>query len=272
VRTIVVIVGLVSMLGAACGGTAASGSSTSSSPNPAAVARADLAPTGQLRLGFPAAPPFLGQQDPGSGQWKGVAISLGNALAASLGVTLAPVQYPDPGAAYQAVESGKVDIVLAPIQGKPDRTTSSQAVLSLEHTYLVTSHSSLQSVSDVDVQGIRVGSAEGSPHTAFLASNLKHAQLIPFPTDADAVAALAAGHIDAYANVRFALAGLMGKVPGSRMLNGTFLSAGFGFVISSQHAKGSAYLNSFVASELSGGQLEQQIQALGKPGVLAGAA
>jgi len=201
-----------------------------------------------------------------------VAISLGNALAARLGVTLAPVQYADAGAAYQALESGKVDIVLAPIQAKPDGTSSTQAVLSLEHTYLVRSNSPLQSVSDVDSQGIKVGSAEGSPHTAFLANHLQHAQLIPFPTEADALAALAVGKIDAYANVRFALAGLMAKVPGSRMLNGTFFSAGFGFVTSSMHAKGSAYLNSFVASELSGGQLEQLVHALGKPGVLAGVA
>jgi polar amino acid transport system substrate-binding protein len=201
-----------------------------------------------------------------------VAISLGNALAARLGVTLAPVQYPDPGAAYQSLESGQVDLVLAPIQAKPNGTSSTGAVLSLEHTYLVRSNSPLESVSDVDSPGVKVGSAEGSPHTAFLTSHLVHAHLIVFPTDADALAALAAGNIDAYANVRFALAGLMAKVSGSRMLNGTFLSAGFGFVTSPVHANESAFLNSFVASELSGGQMEKMVQALGKPGVLAGAA
>ena len=270
-RTILVIVGAVLMLGTACG-NAPAGSSSGSSGSQTAGARADLAPTGKLRLGFPAAPPFLGQQDAGSGRWNGLAISLGNDLAEKLGVSLAPVQYPDPGSAYAALMSGEVDLVFAPIEAKPGGTVGTTAVISVEHTYLVRSGSTLQSVSDVDRQDIKIGSAAGSPHTAFLASHLAHAQLVPFPTDADAVAALAAGHIDAYANVRFALAGLMAKVPASRMLTGSFFSAGFGFVTLSKHDKAGAYLDSFAGSQLSGGQVEQLIQALGKPGVVAGSA
>ena len=264
--------GLAAIFGVACGGTAAAGVNAPAARDAQAVARADLAPTGHLRLGFPAAPPFLGQQDPSSGRWKGLAISLGNSLAAKLGVSLVPVVYADPESAYRALLAGQVDVVLGPVQAKPDGTAGTVPAVSVEHTYLVRAGSALQNVSDVDRPGIRVGSVAGSPHTAFLSAHLAHATLVQFATDADALAALAAGHIDAYANVRLALAGLMSKVPGSRMLAGTFLDAGFGFVIPSSRAKGSVFLNSFVESEVSSGQLQRLVQAIDKPGVLAGPA
>lgn len=262
--------GLAAIFGAACGGTAAATVTAPARPSAEAIARADLAPTGHLRLGFPATPPFLGQLDPTSGQWKGLAVSLGNSLAAKLGVSLVPVQYADPEQAYHALLAGQIDVVLGPVLAKPDGTSATVPAVSVEHTYLVRAGSVLQNASDVDQPGIRVGSVAGSPHTAFLKAHLAHATLIPFATDADALAALAAGHIDAYANARLALAGLMTKVPGSRMLGGAFLNAGFGFVSLSSQAKGVAFLNSFLETEASNGTLQQLVQAIGKPGVLAG--
>jgi polar amino acid transport system substrate-binding protein len=267
-----VVFGAGAMLLTACGGSGAS-SSAASSPSPSTAARADLAPTGQLRMGFPMAPPFLGQRDASSGQWKGLAISIGQALAKKLGVPLVPSQYVGPPQTYQALQSGQVDVVFAQVQMSmmPPGMTSTGAVVSVEHTYLVRGDSSLHNVSDVDRDGIKVGSNATDGHTPFLVSNLKHAQLLKFPSDDAGMAALATGKIDAWADGRFALADLTTQLAGSRILDGSFLTPMFAFTALASHTSGATFLNSFVATELSGGDVKRYIDAIvGKPGVIAG--
>lgn len=261
------------MLGVACGGATSSGGST---PTAMAAARAELAPSGQLRMGFPSGPPFLGNQDPSSGRWKGLAITLGNALAKSLGVSLVPTQYPDAPSTYQALVAGKVDVVfaqLAPPQQMPNGVNSTGAVVSVQHTFLVRADSSLQSVSQVDSQGIRVGSNASDGHTGFLTSHLQHAHLIKMSSDDAGLAALSSGQIDAWADGRFALPDLATELPGSRILDGSFFTPMFAFSMLQARSDAATYLNAFVQSELSSGAVKHDIdQAVGKPGVLAGPA
>lgn len=266
------LLGIASILVAGCGAAGSPGAETGPTPDRTVAVRADLAPTGPIRLGFPAAPPFLGQQDPSSGQWKGLAITLGEAMATKLGVGVVPTPYADPGKVYQALLAGDVDVVLAQLQVKPATATGTGAVISLEHSYLVGSGSPLASASDVDRPGIRVGSVQGSPHTAFLASHLQHAQLVQFGSSTEALAALAAGKIDAYADVRFALIGLARLAPGSRVVSGSFFTPGLGLVTLSVHSVGEAFLGSFVASELAAGDVQRAVQAIGMPGLVVGPA
>jgi polar amino acid transport system substrate-binding protein len=277
-RRIFGALGLTAMLCVACGsGSRATDSAgptatAASSDSVAAAARSELAPTGRLRLGFPASAPFLGHQDPASGQWKGLAIVEGSRLAAALGVSMVPQSYPDPGAAFQALLAGQVDVVFAPSAGKPDTAASTQGAVHVEHTYLVGTGSSLHSVSEVDRQGIRVGSVEGDGHTPFLAAHLQHAQLMTFPSGDAALTALTAGRIDAYADARPALIGVSAHIAGSRLLDGSFFDVNVGFASVTSHRQGAAFLDSFVASQLSSGDVQRDVAAIGVPGVLAGPA
>jgi polar amino acid transport system substrate-binding protein len=196
---------------------------------------------------------------------------MGNALAKRLGVSLVPVQNGGPDQTYGALQSGNVDVVLAPLQLKPDGVSSTSAVVSVEHTFLVRADSALKSAADVDRQGVRVGGVGGEGHTAFLASHLQHAQLVKFASDAQGLAALAAGQIDAYASGRFALVDMASQVPGSRILDGTFFTPMLAFATLSSHSIGAAFLNTFAASELSSGEVKRDIDAIvARPGVLAG--
>jgi polar amino acid transport system substrate-binding protein len=181
------------------------------------------------------------------------------------------MQASGPNQAYQALQSGSVDVVLAPMQLKPDYALSTGAVVSVEHTFLVRGGSSLKSVADVDRPGIKVGAAGGEGHTAFLASHLQHAQLVQFAGDAQGLTALAAGQIDAYANGRFALVDMSSQVAGSRILDGSFFTPMFAFATLSSRSIGATYLNTFAASELSSGAVQRDIDAVvARPGVLAG--
>jgi polar amino acid transport system substrate-binding protein len=213
----------------------------------------------------------LGQQDPQSGKWKGLAITMGNALAAKLGVSLVPTQDGSPNQTYQALQAGNVDVVLAQLQLKPDGVSSTGAVVSVEHTFLVSAGSALKSVADADRQGVRIGAVGGEGHTTFLASHLQHAQLVKFTSDAQGLAALAGGQIDAYASGRFALVDMSSQVPGSRILDGSFFTPMLAFATLSSRSTGAAFLNTFAVSELSTGQVQRDIDAIvARPGVVAG--
>jgi polar amino acid transport system substrate-binding protein len=213
----------------------------------------------------------LGQQDPQSGKWKGLAITMGNALAAQLGVSLVPIQSPGPAQTYQALQSGSVDVALAQLQLKPDGVSSTGAVVSVEHTFLVRADSALKSVADVDRQGIKIGGVGSEGHTAILGSRLQHAQLVRFNSDAQGLAALAAGQIDAYASGRFALVDMSSQIPGSRILDGSFFTPMFAFATLSSRPTGAAFLNTFAASELSTGEVKRDIDTIvARPGVIAG--
>lgn len=266
-----VLLGVASLLLAACAGGGGS-TTAASSPSASAGVRADLAPTGRLRLGFPAAPPFLGQKDPGSGQWKGLAIAIGEDLANRLGVPLAPTQYPGPPPTYQALQSGQVDVVFAQVQLKPADVSSTGVVVSVQHSFLVKANAPLSNVGDVDRNGIKVGSNATEGHTPILAAQLKHAKLVQFNSTESGIAALAAGQIDAWADGSAALASVSAQIPGSRILDGSFFTPMFAFETRSSHTDGVAFLTSFAASQLASGAIKQDIDStVGKPGVLAGA-
>lgn len=267
-----VLFGVALLFLAACGG--GGGSTTAgSSPSVSGAVRADLAPTGQLRLGFPAQPPFLGQKDPSSGQWKGLAIAIGTALAKSLGVPLAPTQFAGPPLAYQALQSGQVDVAFAQVQLKPGGVSSTGVIVSVQHTFLVKANAPFNSLADIDRDGVKVGSNAMEGHTSILAAQLKHAQVVQFTSTGAGIAALAAGKIDAWADGRAALDGVSAQIPGSRVLDGSFFTPMFAFEIQASHTEGAAYLDSFATSQLSSGAIKQYIDTIiGKPGVLAGAA
>ena len=267
-----VLFGVVLLFLAAC---ASGGGSTTagSSPSASAAVRADLAPTGRLRLGFPAQPPFLGQKDPSSGQWKGLAIATGEALAKSLGVPLAPTQFGGPPLAYQALQTGQIDVAFAQVQLKPGGVSSTGVIVSVQHSFLVRANVTFGNVADIDRDGIKVGSNAMEGHTPILAARLKHAKLVQFTSTGAGIAALAAGQIDAWADGRTALEGMSAQIPGSRVLDGSFFTPMFAFETQTSHTDGVAYLDSFAASQLSSGAIKQDIDTIiGKPGVLAGEA
>ena len=69
-----------------------------STPSVSPAARAELASTGKLRVGLILSNQVLVTKDPGTGELRGVTVSLGKALAQRLGVPFEPVGYANPAA------------------------------------------------------------------------------------------------------------------------------------------------------------------------------
>lgn len=210
----VVAPGLAALL-AGCAG----GPSAPAAPAPAEVRQA-LAPTGTLRVAaYPGSPTSLVPGAPGAE--RGVAVELGRALAARLGVPAQLVVFERPADIVEGLKAGRADVTLT--NASPARARDidfSATVLRLESGYLVAPGSPLTAMSQVDAPGVRVGVTQGSSSQATLSRDLKAAQVVPVASVPAAVQQLRAGTLQVYASNKGILFDMSDQLPGSRVLDG----------------------------------------------------
>ena len=166
------------ILGLALGAFIASAPVISSSQAPAALV-AEIAPTGRLRAGINYNNPVLARRDAATGEVSGIAADLSRELGRRLGVPVDVIAYDATGKMAAAATTGAWDIAYLGID--PARATEidfTAAYINLEGTYLVPAGSPLQTVDDVDRDGIRVAVTAKSAYDLFLSRELKRASIV----------------------------------------------------------------------------------------------
>ena len=161
----------------------------------------DLAPTGRLRAAINAGNVVLVQKD-ASGV-HGVTVDLAIELARRLGTPLALTVYDTAGKVTEAVKTGEWDIAflaIEPVRAAVIGFTAPYVVI--EGTYMVAADSPLQTIADVDRDGIRIAVAKGSAYDLYLTRTLQHATLVRYPSPPLALEGFVAGKLDAAAGVR----------------------------------------------------------------------
>ena len=264
------VIALVGM--AACGSSAApAGSPTSHNATAGRVSAAvlaELAPSGRLRVGIPADPPFFGVKDPSSGALRGIGVELATALGQQLGVPVATVPYADFAGTIAASRSGAWDVAILPVNPQATAVATLTApFLLVPHSYLVRTDSSIRTVAHADQPGVRIASETGAPHTAVLAGQLTHAQLIKVDSKEAGLTQLMTGQVDAFAAARPALDALAAHNPASRIVTGDFFVVRVALAEPLGHAAGQAFLARFLESEKASGFVQQSIDRLGTPDI-----
>jgi polar amino acid transport system substrate-binding protein len=262
-RRLIAVAGVgLSLIGAACGSRKAALSPTTTttaahpSASPAVVA--DLAPTGRLRLAVFVGPHFLAAGSPPAG----VAVDLGLALAARLGVPLATTTYDDPAKLVAAAQDPGWDVAVLPVNPQlASRVDYGGPVLLVSHTLVVRPGSSIKTLADADQPGVRIASNATDAHTTVLATQLHHAQLIKVATDADGLAMLKTGQVDALANPRFIMPQALAQVPGARVLADNFFTARVAVAVIKDHAAGLSYLTELIDELKASGAIQQALDA-----------
>jgi polar amino acid transport system substrate-binding protein len=188
----------------------------------------ELTPTGKLRVAIAIAPAPSAQfaivDDKGG--YRGVAVELGAAFAKKLGVPVEYVVFKGSGEVQAAAADNKWDVAFMPVDEERKKFVAfGNAYHVLESTYLVAPGSDVAKVADANRAGFRIGGIGGT--ATFRASNrtARHATHVTFEAADQAVAALRDGKVDAIAFSRETLAGLTGKVPGSRILEDAFMNS-----------------------------------------------
>jgi len=236
-----------------------------SAPSVPPAARAELAPTGKLRVGLILSNQVLVSKDPSTGELRGVTIHLGKALAQRLGVPFEPVGYANPAALVKSFGMNQWDIAfLAFDPARAQEVDFSSSYMEVDNTYLVTANSKVTAVERADQSGVTIAVPERSAPDLFLSRNLKSAQVLRVPGGAEAaIEALRSGKADAYAENAHMLSLYTDRLPGARVLEGRYTVIQHSIATPQGKAAAAEYVKTFVEEAKSDGTIAEAIRAAG---------
>lgn len=154
---------------------------------------------GVLRVGVTQAPPWY-SKDIISGEWTGgLGVSMGKAMAETLGVTFEPVEVTW-GTAVAALQADRIDMmfVLDATDARKEAVNFPETPL-LYYSLAVLARDDLEVTnwSDLNSPDISISVPQATSMDAFLTENAPDADIQRFPGNAEAIAAFQAGRVDA---------------------------------------------------------------------------
>ncbi|MGH6726112.1 MAG: transporter substrate-binding domain-containing protein [Pseudolabrys sp.] len=226
-----------------------------------------LAPTGKLRVAIAIAPSPSAQfaiKDAATGAYRGVAVILGQALAKKLGVQAELIAHNGSGEIQNSAADNKWDVAFLPVDDERKKFVDfGNAYHLLQSTFLVAPASKIKSVKDADAKGVGIG---GVANTATFRAAVKatpNATHIEFAKVDAATAAMNEGRIEAIALSRESLAGLLGKIPGSRVLEDAFLNSSTSVCVPKGKPAALAFASAFIEEAKASGLVRQAFDAMG---------
>lgn len=220
-----------------------------------------LAPTGVLRAGINLSNFLLVSRRTPDGGPAGVSPDMARALADSLGLRLQYVPYPNPAQVADAAGKDEWDVAL--IGAEPQRAeviAFTPAYAEIEATYLVPEKSTAQTVADVDAPGGRIAAADRTAFGLWLDLNLKAAEIHRVATMDDALEAFRTHDLDALAGLRARLIDDQKAVPGSRILDGRFMTVQQAIGVPRAKEAALPYMVDFVAEARRTGLVQELIR------------
>lgn len=224
-----------------------------------------LAPTGKLRIAIAVSPSPSAQFAIKDGDtYKGVAVTLGYALTKKLGVPAQLMPHQASGEIQNSASDNKWDVAFLPVDAERKKFVDfGNAYHLLQSTFLVAPGSKIQSVKDADAKGTGIG---GVANTATFRAAVKatpNATHIEFAKVDLAVAAMQEKRIEAIALSRESLGGLVGKIPGSRILNDAFLNSSTSVCVPKNRPAALAYVSEFIEEAKASGLVRKALDEMG---------
>jgi polar amino acid transport system substrate-binding protein len=178
-----------------------------------------LSPTGKLRVAINLGNMVLAQGTPDAP--RGITPGLARELARRLNVPHELICFDAAGKVFEAVKAGKVDVVflaIEPVRAAEIAFTAPYVII--EGVYMVPKFSSLQTVADVDSEGVRIAVNTGSAYDLFLTRTLKNAKLV---RGDDGVALFVKDKLEAAGGVKQPLLAYAKTDPNVRIVDGRFM-------------------------------------------------
>lgn len=208
---------------------------------------AEFAPTGTLRAGINHSNPILATRDPQTGELKGIAVDIARELGRRLNVPVTLVPFDAAGKMTDTARSNVWDIAFLGIDpARAQDIDYSAAYVELEGTYLVPADSPLRTIADVDREGIRISVTTKSAYDLFLTRAIQHAKIVRAPSTPESISDFATQKLDALAAPRTALVPVAARFPGSRILEGHFMTIPQAAGIPKGRPAAARYLRTFI--------------------------
>jgi polar amino acid transport system substrate-binding protein len=222
---------------------------------------AELAPTGVLRAGINLSNILLVTGRSPAGDPEGVSPGMASEVARRLSVPVKFVPFQTPGELADAAGTGAWDIGL--IGAEPQRAASiaiPAAYCEIEASYLVWTGSPLTSTAEVDAAGVRIATAGRAAYGLWLERNIKHATLVRTDTVAGAADRFRHEKLEAMAGLRPRLLTDVAEIPGTRILDGKFMSVQQAIGTAKENTAGAAFLRGFVEEAKASGLVARLIE------------
>ena len=226
--------------------------------------RRELAPTGTLRAAINYNNPLLATRDPATGELRGLAVDLSRELARRAGVPVQLLPYEAAGKITGSAKENVWDVgFLAVDPLRANEIEFSAPHVELEGTYLVPAGSPLQAIADVDRDGVRIAVTAGSAYDLFLTRELKHAQLVHADNTPRSLEMMREQRLDAVAAVRTALVAAAKTQPGSRVLDGHFMTIPQAMGVPKGRTAAARYVSRFVEEMKESGFVARSLRSHG---------
>ncbi|MGY8822868.1 MAG: transporter substrate-binding domain-containing protein [Candidatus Latescibacterota bacterium] len=231
--------------------------------------RAELAPTGVLRAAINLSNFLLVTGKKTTGDPEGVSPDIARAVADRLGVEVEYITYPTPGDLSDAAVEDIWDI--GNIGAEPERAKTiafTAAYAEIEATYLVPANSPIQSVDEVDREGIRIGVYGRSAYGLWLSDHIENAELIKTDGVDSSFDIFVERELEVLAGLRPRLSKDVEKLPGARILDGQFSAVQQAIGTKPERTVAAAFLREFVEQAKTSGLVENLINKHGVVGRL----
>ena len=233
-------------------------------PADAAVMQ-QLAPTGTLRVAIAVAPSPSAQfaiQD--GDHYRGVAVTLGTALAEKLGVPVEILAHKSSGEIQNSAADNKWDVAFLPVDDERKKFVDfGNAYHLLQSTFLVAPGSKIHSVKDADAEGTGIGGVANTATFRAAKKATPKATHVDFAGVDAAVAAMKANKIAAIALSRESLSGIVGKIEGSRILDDAFLNSSTAVCVPKGRPAALAYAGDFIEEAKASGLVRKALDEMG---------
>lgn len=230
--------------------------------------REHLAPGNMLRAGINLSNFLLVSSRSPEGAPQGVSPDLARALAEHIGTGLRYVPYANPGLLADAAPRDEWDVGL--IGAEPQRAETigfTPAYAEIEATYLVREASPLRGIADVDADGVRIAVTGRTAYGLWLDRHVRKAALIRSGTLDEAAQDFAGQGLEALAGLRPRLIADRAALPGTRLLDGHFMTVQQAIGVPRAKAEAVDYLARFVAAAKASGFIAALIQKHGVEGL-----
>jgi polar amino acid transport system substrate-binding protein len=238
-----------------------------SAPGPSATAINELAPSGKLRAAINFGNPILASKDGASGEPRGVSVDLARELAKRLGKPVELVMYQAAGKVVEGARANEWDIAFVAIDPKraADMDYTAPYVI-IEGAYMVPVNSAIRSNADVDRPGVRVVVGAGSAYDLYLSREIRSAQLVRAPSSPLVADTMVGQSMEVAAGVKQQLEADAKRIPGVRLLDGSFMIINQAMATPKGRAEGARYLGEFIEEMKASGFVAKALQRHGIEG------
>jgi polar amino acid transport system substrate-binding protein len=224
-----------------------------------------LAPTGRLRVAVAIAPSPSAQFAIKDGDgFKGVAVTLGRALAERLGIEAEILPHNASGEIQNSAADGKWDVAFLPVDDERKKFVDfGNAYHLLESTFLIAPGSKIASVTEANTKGTGIGGVANTATFRAATKATPNATHIEFAKVDMAAQAMLEGRIQAIALSRESLAGLVKKIPGARILDDAFLNSSTAVCVPKSRPAALAYVSEFIEEAKASGLVRHALDEMG---------